>query len=741
MTVRAQTAHMAPWAPPMRDIEDIVAGRHGDPFAILGPHRTPDGKPTVSVFHPDAATVDVVDAQGGHIASLDRLHGGGFFFGLLPQTVERYRLRMSRGVEVWEIEDAYAFASALGELDLHLLAEGTHAQAYDKLGAHAATLDGVAGVSFSVWAPNARRVSVIGSFNGWDGRRHVMRKHPGAGVWDIFVPHAAAGDLYKYELLDSAGRLLPSKADPFGQAHEVPPNTASRVPGENAYAWGDGDWIERRAALQDRSAPISIYEVHLGSWRRGEHDALLDYDRLGDILIPYVQDLGFTHVELMPVAEHPFGGSWGYQPIGLFSPTSRFGPPEAFARLVDRFHQAGLGVIIDWVPAHFPNDPHGLAYFDGTALYEHEDPRRGFHKDWNTLIYNYGRREVANFLASNAYFWLERYHADGLRVDAVASMLYLDYSRSAGEWEPNVHGGRENLEAIAFLRHMNTMAYRDFPGIVTIAEESTAWPQVSRPVDGGGLGFGYKWNMGWMHDTLKYIGEDPINRRYHHDKLTFGLLYAWDENFILPISHDEVVHGKGSLIGKMPGDRWQKFANLRAYLAFMWTHPGKKLLFMGCEFGQWREWTHDHSLDWHLLDEEPHRGIQTVVRDLNALYRSLAALHELDCEPQGFEWIDGGNANDSVLAYLRRGRDASAMALVVCNFTPVVRHDYRIGVPASTRWRLRLNTDATVYGGSGVASGPDIAADAEPWHGRPCSIALTLPPLSVLVLTPEDAST
>ncbi|WP_439542261.1 1,4-alpha-glucan branching protein GlgB [Hyphomicrobium sp.] len=739
MTPRAETVRAAEWAPDRRDIDAIVAGKHGDPFAVLGPHTAPGGAATISVFHPEAATVDVVDAESGQVlASLEKIHQGGFFFGRLPGPAQRYRLKMAQGAHRWEMEDAYAFPSALGDLDIYLLAEGTHTRAYDKLGAHPAVVDGMPGVAFSVWAPNARRVSVVGSFNGWDGRRNPMRKHPGAGIWDIFIPRAAAGDLYKYELIDATGHLLPAKADPFGQAHELPPSTASRVPDDGDYTWQDADWMARRAAAQDRSAPISIYEVHLASWRRGEGDSLLDYDRIADELIPYITDLGFTHVELMPVAEHPFGGSWGYQPIGLFSPTARFGPPEAFARFVDRLHQAGIGVLIDWVPAHFPSDPHGLARFDGTALYEHQDPRRGFHKDWNTLIYNYGRREVSNFLEANAHFWLERYHADGLRVDAVASMLYLDYSRNEGEWEPNRYGGRENLEAIAFIRRMNTTAYGDFPGIVTIAEESTAWPQVSRPVDGGGLGFGYKWNMGWMHDTLKYIEQDPVHRKHHHDKLTFGLLYAWDENFILPISHDEVVHGKGSLIGKMPGDTWQKFANMRAYLAFMWTHPGKKLLFMGCEFAQYNEWSHDHSLDWHLLDDPAHKGVQSLVRDLNALYRGVPALHELDCESSGFAWVDGGNADDSVLAYLRKGRDGTAPALVICNFTPVVRTDYRIGVPSLGAWRLRLTTDAEHYGGSGVTPGASIDAENKPWHGQPHSISVTLPPLSVLVFTPQN---
>ena len=734
MTPRAQAVRSQEWLPDRRDVEAIVAGRHGDPFAVLGPHTSPRGEPTVSIFHPEAANVEVVErGTGAKLADLEKIHPGGFFFGRLFRPADGYRLRMAHGPHRWEMEDAFAFPSAMGDLDIYLLAEGTHTRAYEKLGAHPREVNGVSGVSFAVWAPNARRVSVVGSFNAWDGRRNPMRKHPGAGLWDIFIPNVAPGDLYKYEIIDHSGHLLPTKADPFGQAHELPPNTASRVPDDRSYQWSDGVWMQRRAAAQDRSAPIAIYEVHLASWRRGDDNTLLDYDRIADELIPYVTDLGFTHVELMPVAEHPFGGSWGYQPIGLFSPTARFGQPEAFARFVDRFHQAGIGVLIDWVPAHFPSDPHGLMRFDGTALYEHQDPRRGFHKDWNTLIYNYGRREVSNFLESNAHFWLERYHADGLRVDAVASMLYLDYSRNEGEWEPNRYGGRENLEAIEFIRRMNTTAYRDFPGIVTVAEESTAWPQVSRPVDGGGLGFGYKWNMGWMHDTLKYIEEDPVHRKYHHDKLTFGLLYAWDENFILPISHDEVVHGKGSLIGKMPGDPWQKFANLRAYLAFMWTHPGKKLLFMGCEFGQQREWTHDHSLDWHLLDDPAHRGVQALVRDLNTIYRGIRSLHELDCESSGFAWVDGGNANDSVLVYLRMGKGDAKPALVVCNFTPVVRHDYRIGVPSLGQWAPLLNTDRRQYGGSGVEPGNDIRAEERPWHGQPHSISITLPPLSVLV--------
>jgi 1,4-alpha-glucan branching enzyme len=722
-------------------IKAVVTGGHGDPFSVLGEHEQPDGSVGISTFAPDADQVEVIDATSGSVvATMEKIHADGFFFASMDRHLSRgYRLRMRRGPHTWETADPYAFGSTLGDLDLYLLGEGTHLRMYDRLGAHASTVDGVKGVCFAVWAPNASRVSVVGQFNAWDGRRHPMRKHPGVGVWDLFIPGLTPSDIYKYELLDASGRLLPHKADPVGQSHELPPATASRVPDPTELSWGDDAWMNRRGAAQAVSAPVSIYEVHLGSWRRGDHNTFLDYGRLGDDLIPYVKDLGFTHVEFLPVSEFPFGGSWGYQPTGLFAPTARFGSPEAFGRLVDRMHQAGIGVILDWVPGHFPSDAHGLARFDGTALYEHEDPRRGFHKDWNTLIYNYGRREVANFLESNAHFWLDRFHIDGLRVDAVASMLYLDYSRNAGEWEPNCFGGRENLEAIDFLRHMNTTVYRDHPGVVTIAEESTAWPQVSRPVNGGGLGFGYKWNMGWMHDTLKYIEQDPIHRRCHHDKLTFGLLYAWDENFILPISHDEVVHGKGSLLAKMPGDRWQKFANLRAYLGFMWTHPGKKLLFMGCEFAQEREWTHDHSLDWHLLADPAHRGIQSLVRDLNKVYRDTPALYERDCEGAGFEWIDGGNVDESVLVFLRKGSDGVPPAVVVVNFTPIVRQDFRVGVPSGGAWTERLSTDAAEYGGSNLLNHKRLA-ESIPMHGRPHSLSMTLAPLAVAIWVPEAAS-
>jgi 1,4-alpha-glucan branching enzyme len=724
---------------PADEIEAIVKGQHSDPFAVLGPHGQPDGTVAFRAFLPEADSAEAVAADSEKLlATLERIHPEGFFLGLLPADApSNYKLRLRRGAATWLVDDSYRFQSALGEVDRYLMAEGSHRRIYEKLGAHPTDVDGISGVRFAVWAPNARRVSVVGVFNGWDGRRHPMRYHPGVGIWELFIPGLRAGDLYKYELVSPAGNLLPLKSDPVAFFQEVPPATASIIHGRPRHQWRDGAWMVHREAANSRSAPISIYEVHLASWRRGQGNSFLDYDRLADELLSYVQDLGFTHIELMPITEHPFTGSWGYQPVGLFAPTSRFGSPEAFTRFVERFHQARIGVLLDWVPAHFPNDAHGLARFDGTALYEHEDPRRGLHQDWDTLIYNFGRREVANFLEASGLFWLDRYHIDGLRVDAVASMLYLDYSRKPGEWIPNAYGGRENLEAVELLRRINTRAYADYPGAITIAEESTAWPQVSRPVDSGGLGFGFKWNMGWMHDTLAYMREDPVHRRYHHSKLTFGLLYAWDENFILPLSHDEVVHGKGSLLDKMPGDRWQKFANLRAYLSFMWTHPGKKLLFMGGEFAQEREWNHDQSLDWHLLSDPAHRGVQQLVRDLNRTYRELTALHELDCEAQGFAWVDADNAPESVLAFLRRGRSSTSLVLVVCNFTPVVRHDYRIGVPLGGSWRERLNSDSEFYGGSNVGNAGLVQAANEPRHGQPFSLSLTLPPLACVIFEPN----
>jgi 1,4-alpha-glucan branching enzyme len=721
------------------DIELIVNGRHEDSFSFLGPHMEA-GRTIVRVFHPDVERVELIDRQDGRtLASLDKIDARGMFAGELQDDSQGYKIKFANRGGEWVAEDTYRFPSSFGELDLYLFGEGKHRRAYEKLGAHAVESLGVKGTRFAVWAPNAKRVSVVGDFNSWDGRRHPMRRHPGVGIHELFIPDVGPGTLYKYELIGPDGNLLPSKADPYGQAHEAPPNTASRVPEIEPPRWSDVQWMEWRRGTNARTAPISIYEVHLGSWRRGPDNSTLSYDRIADELIPYVKDLGFTHVELLPISEYPFGGSWGYQPIGLFAPTARFGTPEQFARFVDRFHEAGIGVILDWVPAHFPSDPHGLARFDGTALYEHQDPRRGFHKDWNTLIYNYGRREVSNFLESNALFWLDRYHVDGLRVDAVASMLYLDYSRASGEWVPNIHNGRENLEAIEFLHSMNNSVRDGYAGAITIAEESTAWPRVSRPVDQDGLGFNYKWNMGWMHDTLQYISQDPIHRRYHHNELTFGLIYAWDEDFILPISHDEVVHGKKSLLGKMPGDRWQRFANLRSYLSFMWTHPGKKLLFMGCEFGQEQEWSHDRSLDWHLLADKNHRGVQTLVRDLNTLYRELPALHVKDCESGGFEWIDGGNDKESVVAFLRKGSDHDRPVLVVCNFTPVVRRDYHIGVPFAGRWFERLNSDADRYNGSNVGNGGVLQTVKQSHHGHPQSLPITLPPLGVLIFALDEA--
>ena len=709
-------------------IEAILRGRHHDPFGILGPH---DGE--VRVFAPQASDVTVL-SKGNRIA-LERVHPEGFFMGPVPE--QDYLLEMRSGDQVWEQDDPYRFAPVLGEMDEHLLAEGRHRQLYERLGAHAMEHQGVAGVAFAVWAPNARRVSVVGHFNAWDGRRHPMRKRVGPGIWELFIPGLVPGEIYKYEIISAHGERMPLKADPVGFSHEASPGTASVIAAPPSYIWQDGQWMAGRAERQDRTAPISIYEVHLGSWRRGGAGEILDYDAIADLLVPYITRMGFTHVEFLPVSEHPFTGSWGYQPIGLFAPTSRYGSAEAFARLVDRLHGAGIGVIIDWVPAHFPSDAHGLGDFDGTALYEHADPRQGFHRDWNTLIYNFGRREVANFLQSSALYWLDKFHVDALRVDAVASMLYLDYSRDAGEWIPNEFGGNENLEAIAFLRGVNERVSEDHPGAITIAEESTAFPKVSRPVQEGGLGFGFKWNMGWMHDTLGYFRRDPIHRQHHQGDLTFGLVYAFSEDFVLPLSHDEVVHGKGSLIRQMAGDRWQKFANLRAYFAFMWTHPGKKLLFMGGEFAQDREWNHDQSLDWHLLDDPMHQGMQTLIAELNHLYREHPALHRLDCDPEGFEWIDASDTAHSVLVYLRKTDGGGPPAIVVCNLTPQAHFDYRIGVPQGGQWREVLNTDSDRFGGSNIGNHAAVQADGILWHGRASSLSLTLPPLAVIVLMPE----
>jgi 1,4-alpha-glucan branching enzyme len=725
-----------------RSVTALLSADHPDPFSFLGMHGDARRRAVVvRTFLPEARKVAVVDAAtGSAVAELPRVDEAGFFAGPVKGRRKRfdYRLRVVTADGESDLEDPYRFPPILGEMDVHLLAEGSHQRSFEKLGAHPTTLCGVRGVAFAVWAPNARRVSVVGDFNDWDGRRHPMRLHPGCGVWEIFLPGVPVGAAYKFEIKTAAGELL-LKADPYAFEAELRPRTASVVRGLGGFEWGDDEWMAQRARASERRSPVSIYEVHLGSWRRKpeEGDAFLTYGELADQLIPYVRDMGFTHIELLPVSEHPFDGSWGYQPTGLFAPTRRFGTPSEFRAFVDRCHREGVGVLVDWVPGHFPSDLHGLARFDGTHLYEHADPRQGVHSEWDTLIYNFGRNEVAGFLLSSAQFWMEQYHVDGLRVDAVASMLYLDYGRRDGEWVPNPHGGNENLEAVAFIKRTNELVYGEHSGTVTIAEESTAWPMVSRPTYLGGLGFGYKWNMGWMNDTLRYMSKDPVHRKYHHGDLTFALIYAFEENFILPLSHDEVVHGKGSLLGKMPGDRWQKFANLRAYLAFMYTHPGKKLLFMGSEFAQEREWNHDASLDWHLLDDPVHQCIQTLVKDLNRLYVSAPALHELDCEGGGFSWIDCHDHESSVISYLRSASTPDDFVVVVCNFTPVVREGYRVGVPRGGYYAELLNTDSSFYGGSDVGNGGGLTAHPRPTHGMPFSLDLRLPPLATLVLRPE----
>ncbi|MDH3848473.1 MAG: 1,4-alpha-glucan branching protein GlgB [Gammaproteobacteria bacterium] len=715
------------------DYAALAGGHHGDPFSVLGVHQA-GGSRIIRTLQPHAERVEIIDSQGTLLAETARVHPDGIFAAVMPPRLRHYRLRLTTTVgDTLEIEDPYRFPTTLGDLDLYLFGEGSDKQIYAKLGAQLRTVSGISGTRFAVWAPNASRVSVIGDFNDWDGRRHAMRLHPANGLWEIFIPGVGSGEKYKFELLDHKGHLLPLKNDPFGHYHEPPPGNASIV-FASKYQWSDYPWMQRRTAGPELDRPISIYEVHLGSWRRRTEggDRYLSYRELADELVDYVSDMGFTHMELLPVSEHPFDGSWGYQPIGMYAPTQRFGNPDDFRYFVDRCHAAGIGVIVDWVPAHFPRDEHGLRRFDGTAIYEHEDPRKGEHADWGTLIFNFGRREVINYLIGSALYWIDEFHVDALRVDAVASMLYLDYSREDGEWVPNEFGGNENLEAVAFLKRLNTELHAH--GATTYAEESTAWPGVSRPVDQGGLGFTFKWNMGWMNDTLSYMGEDPVHRKHHHDKMTFGLVYAFNENFVLPLSHDEVVHGKRSLLGRMPGDEWQRFANLRAYLTSMYAHPGKKLLFMGSELAPYDEWSHDRSLDWHLLDYAPHRGVQSLVRDLNALYRSTPALYEIDFTDAGFEWIDWGDRDNSVLSWLRR--DASGnFVICVSNMTPVVRHDFRMGVPGGGRYRELLTTDDVRYGGSGVLNG-DLEASNTGMHGREFSIAMSLPALATIIVGP-----
>ena len=720
--------------PDLGAIQALVEGRHGDPFALLGPHAAASGT-IVRAFLPGAASVELIDAGGRVLSPMQALHPDGLFAAQIAEGAA-YRLRIDWGGVVQETDDPYRFGLLLGELDLHLIGEGRHRDLADALGAHACTIDGVAGTRFAVWAPNASRVSVVGDFNGWDGRRHPMRVRQG-GVWELFLPQIGPGTVYKYELLDRWGHLLPQKADPVAWQAEGPPATGSIVADPTPFPWTDDEWERNLPMRQSADRPMSVYEVHATSWMRHPDGTAYGWSDLADRLVPYAVGMGFTHLELLPVMAHPFGGSWGYQPLGQFAPQAPLGSPADFAAFVDRCHGAGLGVILDWVPAHFPTDVHGLAQFDGTALYEHADPREGFHQDWNTLIYNHGRNEVRGFLVASALHWLKHFHVDALRVDAVASMLYRDYSRKAGEWVPNQYGGRENLEAISFLRELSLAIKERHPGGLLIAEESTAFPGVTSPAEYGGLGFTQKWNMGWMHDTLAYMETEPVYRSYHHNEMTFGLVYAFSERFLLPISHDEVVHGKGSLLNKMPGDDWQKFANLRAYLGFMWTQPGKKLLFMGCEIGQWSEWNHDAQVDWGLLDYLPHRGVQHLLRDLNHAYAGLPALHARDFSPEGFQWIIGDDWQQSVFAWLRLGRDGDAPVLVVCNMTPVPRHDYRIGVPVMGFWKEVVNSDAAEYGGSGLGNGGGLGADAIPSHGQSSSLLLTLPPLSTIILRPE----
>jgi 1,4-alpha-glucan branching enzyme len=713
------------------EVERVVRRDHPDPHHLLGAHPNGSRKVVVRAYRPDAERIRVLPVEGDPV-ELERCHPAGVFTGEVPGTLPlRYRLDVSYpDGSAFELDDPYRFLPTLGELDVHLAAEGLHERLYEKLGAHVREVDGVRGTAFAVWAPNARSVSVVGDFNDWDGRLHQMRSLGSSGIWEVFLPGVEEGARYKLEIRYQDGSVH-LRADPYALATEHPPATASVIHTPR-HEWGDEEWMERRSASDPWRGPMSIYEVHLGSWRPG-----LSFRELAEQLGEYVRELGFTHVELLPVMEHPFGGSWGYQVTSFFAPTARFGSPDDLRFLVDSLHRQGIGVILDWVPAHFPRDEWALARFDGTALYEHADPRRGAHPDWGTLVFNLARNEVKNFLLASALNWLREYHADGLRVDAVASMLYLDYSRKAGEWVPNAFGGREDLDAIAFLRELNTTIHAEVPGVISAAEESTSWPAVSRPIYTGGLGFGFKWNMGWMHDTLGYFAQDPVYRQYHHHELTFSMIYAFTENFILPLSHDEVVHGKGSLLNKMPGDRWQQQANLRSLYAYMWAHPGKKLLFMGGEIAQEREWNHDDSLDWHLLQWREHAGAQALVRDLNRIYRSEPALWEVDFEPHGFRWLDANDVARNVYGFLRLSANGSRAVVCVCNLSPVPCGHYRVGLPFGGRWREALNTDSEHYGGSNVGNYGGVEAEDAPWQGQPHSAEITLPPLGVVWLVPD----
>jgi 1,4-alpha-glucan branching enzyme len=730
-----------------KDIKQLVSGELHDPFALLGAHPLTLGStPFVAVrtLLPGARSVAVLGLEPGREIAALRLHDQGLFEAVLEgaRTISPYRLKVDFGTGlISTFYDCYSFLPVLGDDDLYLFNQGNHYRIYDKLGAHPWRQQGVTGVFFAAWAPAAVRLSVVGDFNQWDGRRHQMRSRGSSGIWELFVPHLGPGLLYKFEILTQEREIL-IKADPFAFRFEQRPKTAAVVHDLGGYEWQDREWMAARAKGDPLDAPLAIYEAHLGSWRRrpGDNNRWLSYREAAEELIPYLKDMAFNCVQFLPLAEHPFDGSWGYQVTGYYAPTSRFGTPEDLMYLVDRCHSEGIAVLFDWVPAHFPRDAHALEYFDGTHLYEHADPRQGVHQDWDTLIFNYGRNEVCNFLVANALFWFDKYHVDGLRIDAVASMLYLDYSRSEQGWVPNRFGGRENLEAIEFIKKLNTKIFELFPGTMTVAEESTAWPGVTRPVHLGGLGFLFKWNMGWMHDMLTFMSKDPIYRRHHVDNLTFALLYAFHENFILPLSHDEVVHGKASLLAKMPGDDWQKFANLRLLLGYMYGEPGKKTLFMGGEFGQWSEWNHDQALEWHLLENENHQGLQTFVKDLNRLYLSEAALYERDFDPAGFEWIDFRDTDSVVVSFLRRGKDPAQTLLFVFNFTPVPRLKYRLGAPQSGFYRELLNSDSSHYGGSNLGLLGGAMAESRPCHGRPYTLTLNLPPLGMLILKPEDTS-
>lgn len=731
----------------LEGMQALLNGNLGNPTDVLGPQPVMhEGRKALAVraFLPDSKQAWVEDAAQTIQRPMRRIHPAGLYEAICPlperSALGHYQFRVAQeGGEMTTVQDPYAFEPLLTDFDLYLFGQGRLLKAYDSFGAQLREVNGVKGTNFAVWAPNAQAISVVGDFNRWDGRRHPMRRRNDGGVWELFIPGVGVGEKYKFRVRNKWGEVV-DKSDPFGFAAELPPQTASIVADLNKYKWNDSAWLERRAKTNQLEQPISIYEVHLGSWRRSPErkHGWQNYRDLAHQLVAYCKEMNYTHVELMPISEHPYTGSWGYQTVGYYAVTSRYGTPEDFMYFVDYCHQNDIGVILDWVPAHFPKDNHGLRRFDGTALYEHEDPRKGEHPDWGTLIFNYGRNEVHNFLVSNALFLLDKYHIDGIRVDAVASMLYLDYSRKEGEWIPNQHGGRENLEAIAFLQEFNIQAHGNYPGVMTIAEESTAWGGVSRPTYTGGLGFTFKWNMGWMNDTLRYFKNDPIYRRFHHNELTFSLIYAFSENFCLPLSHDEVVHGKKSLLDQMPGDLWQKFANLRLLYSYMWTHPGKKLLFMGSEFGQWNEWNHDSELQWDLLQWDTHGGVKQMLSDLNGLLKREPSLHEVDFEGSGFEWVDCCSADDSVLTYIRKAKDPNDFVVVTLNFTPVVRKGHQIGVPQGGWYQEVFNSDSQFYGGSNVGNFPGRMAEEPGWHGRPFKLTMDLPPLACVVFKPEQ---